>query len=224
MRSRLGVRRVRERDHALPGLSVLPRAGDQCVVSWCLRQPTLALTLCLPLCPVLGLPYDCSLDIWSIGCTLFELYTSKILFPGRTNNQMLLHMMELKGKFNVRLIKKSQFGELHFDESLNFISVEVDKITGQVRPMQSLASSRPSTDQRFLSLSLSQNVTKILPTFKARDLRARLLPSASAQAKMKDDELKLLLSFVDLLDKCLHLDSSKRITPREALNHPFLRG
>ncbi|CDZ97335.1 kinase-like protein [Phaffia rhodozyma] len=148
---------------------------------------------------ILGLPYDCSLDIWSIGCTLFELYTGKILFPGRTNNQMLHHMMELKGKFNVRAIKKSQFRDMHFDENMNFISVEVDKITGQ-------------------------NVTKILPFTKpSRDLRARLLPSTAAQQKMKDDELKNLLSFIDLLDKCLTLDSSKRITPREALQHPFLR-
>lgn len=40
---------------------------------------------------------------------------------------------------------------------------------------------------------------------------------------MRDDELKFLLSFVDLLDKCLHLDPAKRITPKEALQHPFLR-
>jgi serine/threonine protein kinase len=26
---------------------------------------------------VLGLPYDFSLDTWSIGCTLYELYTGK---------------------------------------------------------------------------------------------------------------------------------------------------
>ena len=69
-----------------------------------------------------------------------------------------------------------------------------------------------------------QNTSRILSSFKARDLRARLLPSAQAQYKMKDDELKLLLSFVDLLDKCLMLDSAKRITPREALMHPFIRG
>lgn len=93
--------------------------------------------------PVLGLPYDCSLDMWSIGCTLFELYTGKILFPGRTNNQMLLHHMELKGKFNHRIIKKSQFGDVHFDETINFISVEVDKITGQVRSSHLILSSHP---------------------------------------------------------------------------------
>lgn len=46
---------------------------------------------------VLGVPYDPALDMWSIGCTLYELYTGKILFPGRSNNQMLRLMMELKG-------------------------------------------------------------------------------------------------------------------------------
>lgn len=45
---------------------------------------------------------------------------------------MLLLMMELKGKINHRMIKKASFGTMHFDESLNFISIEKDKITGQV--------------------------------------------------------------------------------------------
>ena len=42
--------------------------------------------------------------------------------------------------------------------------------------------------------------------------------------KLKDEENKLLMSFVDLLDKCLVLDPTKRITPKEALIHPFIRG
>jgi serine/threonine protein kinase len=81
---------------------------------------------------VLGLPYDTAIDIWSIGCTLYELYTGKILFPGRSNNHMLRLMMEVKGKFNHRLIKKASFGEMYFDENINFLSVEKDKITGSV--------------------------------------------------------------------------------------------
>jgi serine/threonine-protein kinase PRP4 len=81
---------------------------------------------------VLGLNYDTAIDIWSIGCTLYELYTGKILFPGRSNNQMLLLQMELKGKFSHRMIKKAAFGEMHFDEAYNFISIEKDRITGLV--------------------------------------------------------------------------------------------
>jgi serine/threonine-protein kinase PRP4 len=34
--------------------------------------------------------------MWSVGCVLAELYTGKILFPGKNNNQMLRLFMELK--------------------------------------------------------------------------------------------------------------------------------
>jgi serine/threonine-protein kinase PRP4 len=57
-----------------------------------------------------------------------------------------------------------------------------------------------------------------------RDLKSRLLPASSVQAKMRDDELKLLTSFVDLLEKCMMLDPARRLSPREALLHPFIVG
>lgn len=41
---------------------------------------------------------------------------------------------------------------------------------------------------------------------------------------MKDEEMKLIANFIDLLEKCLMLDPARRIQPREALNHPFIRG
>lgn len=81
---------------------------------------------------VLGAPYDPALDMWSIGCTLYELYTGKILFPGRSNNHMLLLMMELKGRFNNKTIKKARFGDMYFDDLGGFQSVENDRVTGAV--------------------------------------------------------------------------------------------
>lgn len=82
---------------------------------------------------VLGYPYDPALDMWSVGCTLYELYTGKILFPGRSNNHMLLLMMELKGRFNSKMIKKAKFGDMYFDDLGAFQSVEKDRVTGAVR-------------------------------------------------------------------------------------------
>lgn len=70
--------------------------------------------------------------MWSIGCTLYELFTGKILFTGRTNNQMLRSIMECRGKFPHKLLRKGQFTMLHFDDMLNFRSIEKDKITGKV--------------------------------------------------------------------------------------------
>ncbi|KAK6347172.1 U4/U6 small nuclear ribonucleoprotein prp4 [Orbilia brochopaga] len=144
---------------------------------------------------ILGMPYDFAMDMWSVGCTLYELYTGKILFTGRTNNAMLKSMMECRGKFSQKMLKKGQFTPMHFDEMLNFRSIEKDKLTNKdvVRVI---------------------NFTK--PT---RELKPRLLASTSG---MKDAEIKELNLFIDLLDRCLQLNPEKRITPLDALKHPFI--
>jgi serine/threonine protein kinase len=82
---------------------------------------------------ILGIPYDFAIDVWSVGCTLYELYTGKILFTGRTNNQMLRSIMDCRGKFTTKMLKRAQFAHIHFDEMANFRSVEQDKLTGKVR-------------------------------------------------------------------------------------------
>jgi serine/threonine protein kinase len=63
---------------------------------------------------VLGLPYDEQIDIWSVGCCLAEMYTGKILFPGRTNNEMLKLFMDIKGPFPKKMLKKGKFVDRHF--------------------------------------------------------------------------------------------------------------
>lgn len=150
---------------------------------------------------ILGLPYDCSIDVWSIGCTLYELYTGKILFPGRSNNHLLLLIMELKGRFNSKSLKKAKFYDVHFDEENgNFLSVEKNKLTGA-------------------DVIKSINV----PSKPSQTLQARLMPNHVTK-KMQDSDVKLLGAFVDLLEKILNLEPTKRISPKEALNHPFIRG
>lgn len=54
--------------------------------------------LAFSLSAVIGKPYDYGIDMWSVGCTLYELYTGKILFPGSSNNHMIKLFMDLKGK------------------------------------------------------------------------------------------------------------------------------
>ena len=51
-----------------------------------------------------------------------------------------------------------------------------------------------------------------------RDLRTRL---TAASTGMNDVEAKHLNHFIDLLEQCLTLNPDKRITPSEALKHPF---
>lgn len=78
---------------------------------------------------ILGLQYDHPLDIWSVGCCLYELYTGKVLFPGLTNNDMLRLHMELKGPFPKKMLRKGAFTGQHYDQDLSFHATDEDPVT-----------------------------------------------------------------------------------------------
>jgi len=143
---------------------------------------------------ILGLKYDFNLDLWSVGTTIYELTTGKIMFPGHSNNQMLKLFMELKGKIPNKLIRKGQFRTQHFDDQCNFLSHETDKVTqkDKVTVMPVVTKNR----------SLSQ------------ELRGgeRLTPENHAR----------VTHLIDLLDKVHMIDPHKRPTISDCLSHPFI--
>lgn len=57
---------------------------------------------------------DFPMDMWSIACTIYELFTADILFKGRNNNEMLKLIMHLKGPLPKRMIRKGLFANQHF--------------------------------------------------------------------------------------------------------------
>ncbi|KAI8539159.1 hypothetical protein RHMOL_Rhmol09G0159900 [Rhododendron molle] len=108
---------------------------------------------------ILGLPYDHPMDIWSVGCCLFELYAGKVLFPGATNNDMLRLHMELKGPFPKKMIRKGGFTEQHFDQDLNFLATEEDPVT-------------------------KKTIKRLIPSIKPKDIGAIVTSSPGEDLKM----------------------------------------
>jgi serine/threonine-protein kinase PRP4 len=80
---------------------------------------------------ILGMEIGYGIDMWAIGCTLYELWTGKILFTGRTNNQMVKAFMDCLGWPSEKLLKKGLLQNVleHFEAGppLNFISREIDQ-------------------------------------------------------------------------------------------------
>jgi len=134
-------------------------------------------------------------DMWSIGTTLAELYTGKILFNGQSNNEMLKQFMDYRGPFPKKLLRKATFRAHHFEELGAFIAQDIDPIS-------------------------KKNVVRVISDIRAsKDITNYLIPNRS---KLTDKEYKKVLEFRDLLDKMFALDPAKRITPQDALLHPFL--
>ncbi|KAG5268400.1 hypothetical protein AALO_G00212160 [Alosa alosa] len=144
---------------------------------------------------IIGKPYDYGIDMWSVGCTLYELYAGKILFPGSSNNHMIKLAMDVKGKMPNKMIRKGLFKDQHFDQNLNFLYIEVDKVT----------------EREKVTVMSTINPTK--------DLLADMIGGQRLPEEMR----KKVMQLKDLLDGTLMLDPAKRITINQALQHPFIQ-
>jgi len=149
---------------------------------------------------VLGFEYGRGVDLWSVGCCLYELFTGRVAFPGGSNNEMLRLMMEVKGGLTQKVMRRHRAAyellklEPMFEPDGRFRQQEADPVSK--KPVLRLVHVPPQ------------------PT---RDLTGVLL-----KAKAASDDKTLVLNLADLLEKIFILDASKRITVRDALHHPFL--
>ncbi|CAJ1333872.1 unnamed protein product [Effrenium voratum] len=152
---------------------------------------------------ILGCEYGVSVDVWALACTLFEIFTGKTLLQGKTNNDMLKRIMDLKGKIPKNVIKKGAVWKNHFDENLDFKFVDKDSMTGE-------------------------EITRVITDNNAkRDLKEFLLdrvgPEKQKSQEREDQQyVKKTVHFADLLDKMLALDPDKRLTADDALKHHFI--
>jgi dual specificity tyrosine-phosphorylation-regulated kinase 2/3/4 len=124
----------------------------------------------------MGIPYTTSIDMWSFGCILAELFKGYPLFPGENEIEQLAYIMEIKGVPEDYLLELSSRRKLFFD---------------------------------------SDNQPIIVANSKGKKRRP-LTKTLKAVLKCTDQ------SFIDFLDQCLDWDPVRRMTPLEALQHPWI--
>lgn len=152
---------------------------------------------------VLGDQCSPAADTWALGCTLYELFTGKVLLPSKNNAHHLKMIMELKGKIPGKVIKKGALWKNHFTENLDFKYEDDDPYTKE-KVMKTL------TD-----LSAKKSVNDLV--------LERVGEKRTSEAPEDQKYVKLVKQFADLLEEMLTLDPEKRITPDQALAHPFLQ-
>ena len=154
---------------------------------------------------ILGLEYNHpSVDLWSVGVTLAELFTGNVLFPGHCNNDMIRLFMESLGCFSNKMIKrhvrsykdKLQLQPFFDVETMAFYRQSVDKVTK--RPVL--------------------KIVNLIEPVQGRKLSTLMLKSCGVGVK---EERVNVMKFADLLTKCLALDPTRRISADQCREHIF---
>jgi serine/threonine-protein kinase PRP4 len=156
---------------------------------------------------IIGLmPHSFPIDIFSIGCCLYEIATGSYLFPSMSDNHHLKLIMEICGPFPKKLLSSAHhpFISQHFSSNDDYMFMErftdpldSSKVLVRKLPM-------PSKPTRFI-------IDDLLSSNNDNGDNSSLSPTERAWVHR----------LADLITKCLILDPKKRITPEEALQHDF---
>jgi serine/threonine-protein kinase PRP4 len=142
---------------------------------------------------ILGLPYDTSIDIWSMGCVIFELFTGRVMYPGKSNGDMLKLIINAKGLIPKKMLRNGIFVQRYFDikRSVMFLPPLSEDSSEKIGFLTS----------RLTRIIFNQRKLSCLFNFK--------------------EEAKKVAQVADLLDKMFMVEPDKRLTPIQALKHPF---
>ena len=181
---------------------------------------------------ILGLTPTFAIDLWSLAVSVAELFLGDVVFRGKTNNDMIYCFMQHLGPFSNRLIRQhlvqcskmpvpAQFTQRQEGAGSDYLFVQhsEDQVTGKAvnKYVSLFTSSSSSSGSHANNNSSNEGSTGGgREVFPSTPLSKKLLKAKSAK-----DSRTMVLRFSDLLQKCLALDPSRRISLKDALQHDF---
>ncbi|CAD8062778.1 unnamed protein product [Paramecium sonneborni] len=82
---------------------------------------------------ILGIPYNKSIDMWSFGCILAELYLGYPLFPGENEQEQISFILELLGSPDPELLLLAERRKLFFKDYHPYKPLIYQNKRGKVR-------------------------------------------------------------------------------------------
>lgn len=167
---------------------------------------------------ILGLPYTESIDMWSLGCIVGELFLGLPMFPGTSEYNQMWKIVDMLGYPPRHMIEVGR-------NSMNFFNRDTasDKPTYTIKSYDEYVQVLANTKGKEEQLKKEQ---KNKNYFKHRLLKDIILnyklPSRKMTHLMIEKECHERQLLTDFLSKVLNLNPLERLTPLEALKHPFV--
>lgn len=143
---------------------------------------------------ILGSKYGRPIDMWSLGCILAELLSGRALFPGENEADQLACILEVLGMPPKHLLVNSKRAKMFFNSE---------------------------GYPRYCTVRNMSDGTVVLVGGQSRRGKPRGPPGSKSLSKALDGCNDPL--FLNFIRGCLEWDPEKRLTPAEALKHPWLR-
>lgn len=159
---------------------------------------------------VVGYGYTEAVDMWSLGCVAAELFLGLPLFPAASEFDLLERITATIGPLPRSMLINSRNTSVYY--TFEDLTVHRNPRLLTLDEFQSLNMKKAAKGKQYFKHTLLRDIVLNAP-FKAE------LSEAEKLAQVAQRE-----GFVDFLEGMLHLDPSCRMTPSEALAHPYITG
>ncbi|XP_078669545.1 homeodomain-interacting protein kinase 1-like isoform X1 [Branchiostoma floridae x Branchiostoma belcheri] len=174
---------------------------------------------------ILGLPFCEAIDMWSLGCVIAELFLGWPLYPGSCEYDQIRYISQTQGLPPEHMLnaatKTSRFF-MRQDTEVNYPLWRLK--TPEEHEAEYSIKSKEARKYIFNCLDdmaqVGYGIQKNDSSRRSRTWQVNV-PSELEGSELLAEKADRR-EFVDLLKRMLQIDQDKRITPGEALNHPFV--
>ncbi|TMS37154.1 hypothetical protein L596_004146 [Steinernema carpocapsae] len=158
---------------------------------------------------ILGLPFKESIDMWSLGCVIAELFLGWPLYPGSSEYDQIRYIVQTQGLPPQQMLASAAKTHRFFKQvpasegSPPYWRLK----TGEEHELETSTKSKETRKYVFNCLDDISSVN-LATELDANDL----------MAENKDRQ-----EFVDILKKMLCMDQDRRLSPVDGLHHNFVR-
>ena len=178
---------------------------------------------------LLGLPFDNSIDIWSLGCVAAELYLGWPLYPGASEYDQLRYIIETHGLPDYETLNKATKIVKFFNKDLNLNNFKNNLVANNNKYIYTFKTAeqyvketgQQSKETRKYKFSRFDDLL-LLSKERAISSEIQNRPDFTNNNIERQAEETDTLEFISLLKKLLFLDMKGRIQPSQALSHNFI--
>ena len=162
---------------------------------------------------LLGHPYTVAIDMWSFGCLAAELFLGLPLFPGASEYDLLLRIIEMLGMPPKKMLAIAKNTRKYFVTSPGDSGEDGEEKQYRLMSQQEVQAHTKQAAPLGKRYFKHTQLADIIGSY----------PMAESDSP-NDQPHNEREAFLDLLLGVLDLDPTSRWTPRQAMQHPFVTG